>query len=146
MTKGDKAPNDGDHESKYGPKLGAKWVFTKALGDDEKWTKKHLVIYGDGMMRLFETDTALELKASFNLKLWSKGDIVESEVSIDEKQWLITMKSDEGDVVFAFDFESECHELMEWILGFVDDDETDKNDYGESKNDDDGINTKNVHP
>ena len=103
------------------------------------------MIYGDGMMRLFETDTALELKASFNLKLWSKGDIVESEVSIDEKQWMFTMKSDGGEsqIGFGFDSESECHELMEWILGFVDDDETDKNDDGESKNDDDGINTKN---
>lgn len=91
------------------------------------------MIYGDGMMRLFETDTALELKASFNLKLWSKGDIVESEVSIDEKQWMITMKSDEGDVPLRFESESESHELMEWTLGFVDDDETDKNDDGESE-------------
>ena len=115
-------PQDG-----HAPKVGAKWLMLKALGVDQKWTRKLVVVFEDGTMKLFEDEAASKETASFDLKLWTTENVVTTETA---SSWRITMESDEGAVQFGFESAAESNEVMEWMMRFIVDDEERANEDG----------------
>ena len=102
-----------------GRKVGAQWLMSKALGVDQEWSRSYLVVEEDGTLKLFEDETTMKMKASFDLTLWTQDDIVESTVSTEIGVWRITMESDGGSIQFAFESEGDSHEVMGWMKRFI---------------------------
>ena len=108
---------------KVDTQVSGQWVHCKADGAAAKWERNYVVIDDGGTLTLFDDD-AMEFKiGSFNLTLWTKDDIVESQIADKAGSYRISLRSEEGVIHFAFDSEQSRRGMMERMMSFVEDNE-----------------------
>ena len=116
-------------------KVGAKWVMSRDQDGDEIFTRNYLVIFQNGMMEIYDDDTASNRKVSFDLKKMTMDNVAENQSSTTEEAVTINILDDDNAIQIQFESENDNFKVLEWMKRFfVGFDET-TNGADDTKND-----------
>ena len=115
--------------------MSAKWVLSRDQDGDEIFTRNYLIIFQNGMMEIYDDDTASNRKVSFDLKLMTMDNIGEIQASTTEESMTINILDDDNAIQIQFESENDKFKVLEWMKRFfVGFDETTNGD-DDTKND-----------
>ena len=94
--------------------IGEIFVSIKYGEMNQKYMPQHLVIYEDGIMKLFVDNSVVTLNTTYDLTKMSSGDFV-----VNGRLWSIKMQREEDVIHFAFQSARDSYVVMEWMKQFI---------------------------
>lgn len=108
-------------------------VWQKTVGSECQWAERYAVIEEDGKLIMFEDLTQPNPVNTYDLSLWTTGNVKISSTDPKSKPFRLSLETDEGAVHFAFDSKQERDHLAAKITMFITKDIEDEKDQKDDK-------------